>query len=44
MTYIMMALMIAVPYLLIALGIVCAVLIIRHILNKNKYNDKNSNE
>ena len=41
MTYILLGLMVIVPYLLIALGVVAAVLVIRHAINKRKNTEHN---
>ena len=44
MTYILFSFMAVVPYLLIALGVVAAVLLIRYFINKHKHTERKSDE
>ena len=44
MTYILFSFMVVVPYLLIALGVVAAVLLIRYFINKRKHTERKSDE
>ena len=44
MTYILFRFMVVVPYLLIALGVVAAVLLIRYFINKHKHTERKSDE